>query len=654
MFYTTDAKVIPALQADAPPVIGEFQHIADAFERTAAALPDAIAALQAGRSPLTYEELDRLSAKLAVRLVAAGAGRGRFVALGASRSMEALIAIVAIIRTGAAYVPIDPAFPDRQIFDVLADVAPVVVLANACMRERLQSYANTAPVLPLEPICADSDTDQAPSTLLRDGSAVDDPIYCMFTSGSTGKPKGVVIPHRGVSRLIIGQDFCTLGADEVILHFAPLQFDASTFEIWAALLNGGTLAIVAEDRPSLDDLAAALREYKVTTAWLTAGLFHLMIDSHLDTLAGLRQVLAGGDVLSPAHVRRFLSAAPQCRLINGYGPTENTTFTACATVGSDQWPSSSVPIGVPIAGTQVFIVDEELKPVNQGTPGQLVTAGAGLATGYLNQPELTAQKFVIAPAPISQRVYLTGDLARVLPNGEVEFLGRMDRQVKIDGKRIEPGEIEQALRACDGIADAAVMVEQTATGVKRLLAFVAVGEHPDEAMSALSERAHLHVRGTLPEYLWPARVLAVESLPITRNGKVDRAALLERMNGPFPVSGVAASELEEQISAIWKATLGLAQVGLDDVFFDLGGRSLQWMQVHAALQDLSGRKIPIPEMFARPTVRLLAAFLREDPEKPMAGVSSGAADAQARAALKRAATARRQRSQVGTGGTCHD
>ncbi len=654
MFDTTDARVVPASQADAPATRKEFQHIADAFERTAAAVPASIAAFQKGRPPLTYGELDRISAGLSVRLLDAGAGPGRFVALGASRSIEALVAIVAIIRAGAAYVPIDPAYPDAQVRDILADVAPVVVLANTCMRERLQAYAGTAPVLPLEPLCNDSGADRATSTSLRAGSAVDDPIYCMFTSGSTGKPKGVVIQHRGVSRLIIGQDFCTLGADEVVLHFAPLQFDASTFEIWAALLNGGTLAIVAEDRPSLDDLAATLREYKVTTAWLTAGLFHLMVDSHLETLAGLRQVLAGGDVLSPEHVRRFLSAAPQCRLINGYGPTENTTFTACATVSSGPWPSSSVPIGLPIAGTQVFIVDEDLRPVNPGTPGHLVTAGAGLAAGYLNRPELTAQKFVIAPAPIAQRVYLTGDLARVLPNGEIEFLGRIDRQVKIDGKRIEPGEIEQALRACDSISDAAVIVEQTATGVKRLLAFVAVGERPQEAMTALAERANQSVRASLPEFLWPTRVVPVASLPITRNGKVDRAALLERMNVQSAAAEETGGELEDRISAIWKAALGLAQVGLDDVFFDLGGRSLQWMQVHAALQDLSGRKIAIPETFARPTVRLLAEFLRENPEKRTVAVSSGAADAQTRAALKRAASARRRRPQISTGGTCHD
>jgi amino acid adenylation domain-containing protein len=634
-------------------------HVADLFDRVVHRYADATAAVQSGRAPLTYRQLDELSAQLALRLNAAGCGAGSFVAVGAGRSIDALVAIVAIVRSGAAYVPIDPCLPVSQVRFLLEDVRPGLIIANGAMRTVLEAEFAAgellAPVWAIEEAGADAaELRETPKQIAvrRDPA---DPIYVMYTSGSTGRPKGVVVPHRAVARLVVGQDYCTLSETDIVLQLAPLGFDASTFEIWSALLNGGCLAVVASDRPSMDEIGQAIRNHGVTTAWLTAGLFHLMVDSQLDRLAGLHQLLAGGDVLSPDHVRRFLTAAPHCRLINGYGPTENTTFTCCATVSLGDWSSETVPIGRPIAGTRVFIVDERLMPVPAGVVGQLAAAGAGLAAGYLRQPGLTDEKFVDAPYPIAERIYLTGDLVRELPSGEIAFLGRLDRQVKIAGKRVEPGEIEQALRACDGINDAVVIIDQTASGVKRLLAFVAVGNGTSkDAMRALAQSAGNHVRERLAEHLWPAMVVPVGVLPITVNGKIDREALLTQLKaeradasaGHSVRSDLAAgNDWERRMTTLWQDVLGLDDIGLDDSFFDLGGKSLQLMELHAILERSAAAPIKIVDLFARPTVRLQAQLLSQNHGNRAHG--GPANDAQSRAERQRLATARRRSSIAG-------
>lgn len=631
---------------------GEHAHIAFLFETAALLYADQIAAIEPCGRHITYRELEQRSGKLAHRLAQAGVGRGSFVALCAGRSIDTLIAIVAIVRAGAAYVPIDPAYPDAQLEFMLADSNPAIVLADAAMRARLaQAMEAGAPVWLMEDVCAEGDNEVP---LRSPERSPGDPIYVMYTSGSTGKPKGVVVPHRGVSRLVLDQDYCRLCPEEVILHLAPLAFDASTFEIWAALLNGGRLAIVTQERPSIDCIAAALVDHGVTTAWLTAGLFHLMVDCRIEALGGLSQLLAGGDVLSPDHVCRFLDAVPHCQLINGYGPTENTTFTCCAKIGPDGCVGDSVPIGRPIAGTEVFIVDESLRPVSRGTEGQLVASGAGLALGYLGQAELTHQKFVEAPAPISRRIYLTGDLVRALPDGEIEFLGRIDRQVKIDGKRVEPAEIEAVLRYCDGVIDACVVVDSTPSGMKRILAFVALGESGQEGRDKIVQSTLTEVRRRLPGYMWPAKIAPLTSLPLTPNGKVDRAALLESLGREAAVApteekrdtpaspGIDCIDWEEQITGIWQRVLGTDLVGLDDVFFDIGGKSLQWMQVHADLQRLAGARIAITEMFARPTVRLLADYLGNSGRSESVGEGHLTNEARDRA-MQRSAAMRRFR-----------
>jgi amino acid adenylation domain-containing protein len=552
------------------------------------------------------------------------------------------------VRAGAAYVPVDPSYPASHLRFLLSDVSPRLILASAEMRTVLESAFAAgelaAPVWSLHEVTDDVAEPQALPDRLFSSPDPADPIYVMYTSGSSGRPKGVVIPHRAVARLVVGQDYCTLTDREVVLHLAPLGFDASTFEIWGALLNGGCLALVASDRPSVDEIARAICEHGVTTAWLTAGLFHLMVNSRLEALTGLHQLLAGGDVLSPDHVRRFLEAAPQCRLINGYGPTENTTFTCCATIRPGHWTSETVPIGCPITGTRIFVVDDQLMPVEPGAEGQLAAAGQGLAIGYLRRPELTRQKFVDAPFPIAETIYLTGDLVRELENGEIEFLGRLDGQFKIAGKRVEPGEIEQALRDCDSVSDAAIVIDVTPTGVRRILGFIAVDSSSGSiAMQTIAGHVKMQIRELLAEHLWPSAVIPVEALPITVNGKIDRHALLalsraERDAGvhrPFVRNG-----REDEVAALWRTVLGLERVGLDESFFDLGGKSLQVMEVHAALERMAGKPVEIVELFARPTVRLQAALLVQGLDEMQTEASVPDSAIHERAERRRRASAR--------------
>ncbi|MFS8065776.1 MAG: amino acid adenylation domain-containing protein, partial [Byssovorax sp.] len=341
--------------------------------------------------------------------------------------------------------------------------------------------------MPGRHVCLDADwqsiAQESPESPRID-VAPGDLAYVMYTSGSTGEPKGVMALHRGVVRLCRGADYVTLTAEDVLLALAPLSFDASTFEIWGCLLNGGRLVVMPPHQPSLEELGQALRCHGVTTLWLTAGLFHLMVDERLEDLRGLRQLLAGGDVLSVPHVRRAAEALSGCRIINGYGPTENTTFTCCHTVGDLAGVGDSVPIGYPIAGTQVYLLDERLAPVPDGSPGELYTGGAGVARGYLNRPDLTEARFI--PSPFSDdpsdRLYRTGDLARRREDGAIEFLGRIDFQVKIRGYRIEPGEIEAVLRRHPAVKEAVVLAREDEPDQKRLVAYVVESLRPETWM----------------------------------------------------------------------------------------------------------------------------------------------------------------------------
>ncbi len=432
-----------------------------AFAEQALRTPDA-EAIVTGTRAVSYAELDERANAVAHELQTLGVKHGDLVAVSATPGLPAIIALLAIAKAGAAYLPVDPAYPDERLRFMLRD-GNVRVLIGAGGGARFDAFGLTCVV-----VTGDEPLREAPP--LPNRTAPDDLAYVMYTSGSTGAPKGVCITHRGVLRLVTGANFCSMTADETFLLLAPLTFDATTLEIWAPLLNGGKLAIYPEQRVSLDELERALIDGNVSTLWLTAGLFHEIVDARPEALSRVRQLLAGGDVLSPRHVRRQLERFPDCRVINGYGPTENTTFTCCHPMDRDTPLGTSVPIGSPITRTRVYVVDryDQLAPI--GIPGELCAGGAGLARCYWNDAALTAERFVPDPFSPGERMYRTGDRVRFRADGTVEFLGRIDRQIKIRGFRVEPGEIERALLKHPNVLNAALVVSGEQD--KRLVAFI--------------------------------------------------------------------------------------------------------------------------------------------------------------------------------------
>ncbi|HTP31886.1 MAG TPA: non-ribosomal peptide synthetase [Candidatus Acidoferrales bacterium] len=572
------------------------------FEEQAAAYPGR-AALLFGDETLSYGQLNERANQLASYLRKLDVGRETMVGICLNRSLDLVIGILGVLKAGAAYVPLDPSYPGERLAYMVEDTASPVIVASAATAGRVAALAPRTRSVHLDgerqAIAAE------PAGNVEVGLDGEDLAYVMYTSGSTGRPKGVMVPHRAVVRLVRDTNYCRFGPDEVILQAAPFSFDASTFEIWGALLNGGRLAIMQPEAISLEGLERAIDRFGVTTLWLTAGLFHLMVEQRSAALRSLRQLLAGGDVLSPRHVRLALGNMPHGRVINGYGPTEGTTFTCCHTMTAANPPGDSVPIGKPICRTTVYVLDSGMAPVPAGEAGELYIGGDGLARGYLNDPELTAAKFIVNPEHPGEILYRTGDRVRYLPDGNLDFLGRTDHQVKIAGHRIELQEVEAAVECYPGVRRAAVLVREDTGRDKRLVAYVLFAT-PGKGEGVLL-REFLATK--LPPYMVPSAIVMVEEMPLSCNGKVDRNALsaleiqetkLEEKIRPMN----SAAELT--ILEIWKRVLNSGDIGRDDNFFDIGGDSLHLIAVHADLQKVFGRELSITDLFEHTTVRSLA------------------------------------------------
>ncbi len=557
--------------------------------------------------------------------------------------------MLGILKAGAAYVPFDPSYPANLLKYVYQDCSPSLMLVQASLSDGTVFWEEAVHDLgrardPLESSTARSLPDVGP----------EDAAYLMYTSGSTGHPKGVLIPHRGVVRLVIDNPFATMGPDQVHLQLAPLAFDASTFEIWGALLNGGKLAVVPAPHPSLDDVADAIARHGVTTLWLTAGLFHLMVDHRLDGLTPLRQLLAGGDVLSPSHIAKAQQALPDCQFINGYGPTENTTFTCCYRIPRGP-ATGSIPIGMPIAHTQVYVMNEAQQVVADGQEGELYAGGEGLALGYWNRPDLTAERFVadLNDPGGRAKLYRTGDRVRRRSDGNIEFLGRVDRQVKINGKRVELDEIEACLRRNPLIEDAAVTSPAGQPGERRIHAYVKLHTHVPPTPGVTDIEAGQSIRAflkqELPDYMVPATVTVMDALPLSPTGKVDRSKLIPPQTAAAAAPQVAAgNEIEAALLTIWRQILGTNSVGVDDNFFDLGGTSLQLIAVHATISASMKIAVTVVDLFEYPRISALAARLADlggvgatHPGRTAPTAVSGAAiSAEERARRQQAALAR--------------
>ncbi|MFE5735103.1 amino acid adenylation domain-containing protein [Streptomyces sp. NPDC056528] len=588
-----------------PSRTGSADSIPGLFERRVALTPDATA-VSGGDTRLSYAELDADANRLAHALGEAGVSPGARVGVCAERSPRLIVALLAVLKAGGAYVALDPKQPRERHRTIVEDAGITVLLTESHLLADVDGLAGRSLVLDEE----SSGNDRWPDTAPAPSPGADDPAYIAYTSGSTGVPKGVVVPHRAVLRLVTEPNFLTIGADDVFLQFAPVAFDASTLEIWAPLLNGARLAVFPPFAPTLDQLAEEVEREGVTVLWLTAGLFHQMADGPLERLAGVRQLVAGGDVLSVAHVNKTLAAHPGIRVINGYGPTENTTFTCCHVI-TEKVDSETVPIGTPVTGTQVYLLDDEMRPVPDGETGELYAGGDGVALGYLGRPEQTRERFVpdtFGPLP-GRTLYRTGDLARRRADGVVEFVGRADNQVKIRGYRVEPGEIEAALLARDDISDAAVVAQDRVHGGKRLVAFYVA----DHGLSVPELRAGLSE--TLPPYLVPAAFVRLTGLPLTANGKVDRAALLGEIFRDRPDLGseyrAPRDGVERELAELWGDLMEIDEIGADDDFFELGGHSLMATQITARISARWNVEVTARAFYENPSVAELAALIEE-------------------------------------------
>ena len=526
--------------------------VPELFAAQAARAPDAVAVV-CGEERLGYGELEARANQLAHHLRGLGVGPEVVVGLCVERSFEMIVGLVGILKAGGAYLPLDPDYPPERLAFMLKDSGAQVLLTHSALFERIPG--RNARTVRLD---ADwSDIARHPATAPANVLHPHNSAYVIYTSGSTGKPKGVCALHHGVVSLLQGQSYASWSPRETAIQIAPIAFDASTFEIWGALLSGARLVLMPPGQWSMADLQHRLRLHQVSVLHLTAPLFNALTADDYAGLGGIRQLLTGGDIVSISQARHVLAALDDCRLTHCYGPTEATTFSATFSTDGPEESLRSLPVGRPIANTRVYVLDGGLQPVPAGVAGELYVAGAGLARGYLNRAGLTAERFVADPfGPAGGRMYRTGDLARWRPDGNLDFLGRADAQVKLRGFRIEPGEIEAALTSHASVAQAAVIAREDESGNKRLVAYV-IPAAADTAPDAAALRAHLSER--LPDHMIPSAFVVLECLPLTPNGKLDRRALPAPEVTPATAGREPRTPQEEVLCALFAEVLGLPE-----------------------------------------------------------------------------------------------
>ncbi|WP_405912206.1 non-ribosomal peptide synthase/polyketide synthase [Streptomyces sp. NBC_00963] len=563
--------------------------VPELFARQVRADADAVAVV-AGSTELTYAELDLRAGLLARALIRQGVRAETPVAVLMDRSAELVVAILAIVKAGGAYVPLDSRFPSSRIDLIMRESGAALVLTPEVLAALMRSAA-------ADPDPYDVDVACEPGQV----------AYIMYTSGSTGRPKGVAVTHGDVAGLALTPEWRGGGHERVLMH-SPTAFDLSTYELWVPLLNGGRVVVAPPEQLDLDLLQHTITTHGVTGLWLTAGLFRLVAEERPGVLAGVREVWTGGDVVSPAAAARVLAACPGIEVVNGYGPTEATTLATCHPVRDLPEIAATVPIGGPMANMRAYVLDDRLRPMPTGMVGELYLAGTGVARGYFGRPGLTAERFTADPyGPAGSRMYRTGDLAWWRPDGHprteagggtLEFAGRVDHQVKLRGQRIEPGEIEAALTGCPGIAQAAVVAREDRPGDKRLVAYLVPTPEGAPGTAELAAR----LRRELPDYMVPAAFVTVDTLPLTANGKLDRAALPAPDYGASDAGRGPRTPQEQLLCGLFAEVLGREQVGIDDGFFDLGGHSLLAARLASRIRETLGLELGLRLLFEAPTV----------------------------------------------------
>ena len=578
--------------------------IPERFAEQVARTPDEIA-LSAGETRLTYRELDERANRLARRLVTLGVRQDDRVAVLLERSIDLVVAVVAIVKAGAGYVPVHEGYPPDRRQWVLDHSQAAVLLADSAMRAGgLPSGVPTVIV------------DDDPETAEQSGEDPAVPVhpdqlaYVIHTSGSTGHPKGVAVTQRDVVGLIFDPQW-TPERHAAVLMIAPYAFNVSTYETWMPLLHGGRIVLAPPGNLDLDTLRELIHEEQITGIHVTAGLFRVIAQESPETFAGVSEILTGGDVISPAAVRHVLDTCPDIVVRAMYGVTESTLFAADHPLRADYVPGAVVPLGSELTGTTLHILDDRLAAVPVDVEGEIYIAGRGVARGYFGEPEQTAERFVADPfGEPGARMYRTGDLARRNDDGLIEFAGRESSQVKILGFRIELAEVEAAVAGFHGVAHVVVIVRELESGEKRLVAYVVAADPGELDMQAV----RAHVRETLPDYMVPAAFIELESLPLTLNGKLDRAKMPEPDFSDSASYREPSTPRQEALCAIFSSVLEVPKVGVDDSFFDLGGQSLQAMRLLSRIRSELGVDLLINVLFDTPTVAGLDDHIENNAE----------------------------------------
>jgi amino acid adenylation domain-containing protein/non-ribosomal peptide synthase protein (TIGR01720 family) len=571
--------------------------VPEVFAAQVARAPDAVAVVSDGLS-LTYAELDAWSSRLAHRLARLGVGQELRVGLLMERSVDVVVAELAVLKVGGAYVPVDLRAPADRMRAILTEAGASTLITD-------QAWHETASVVHNGSVILATGLDDESAERLDVAVDPDALAYVMYTSGSSGVPKGVAVCHRDVVGLAGDRRFANGAHGRVLLHSAA-AFDASTYEVWVPLLTGGRIVVAPEGDVDTDVLRGMVSRHGVTAVWLTAGLFPVMAQDDPSCFAGLREVWTGGDVVPADAVRRVLDACPGLVVVDGYGPTETTTFATTYRIPSVV--PDMVPIGRPLDGMRVYVLDGGSGPVPIGAPGELCIAGAGVARGYLGRPGLTAESFVADPySPAGGRMYRTGDVARWTVGGTVEFVGRIDDQVKVRGFRVELGEIETALVGHEAISKAVVIAREGRSGVKRLVAYLV----PATADGIDTEELRRQAGVLLPDYMIPSAFVVLDELPLTRNGKLDRDALpAPEFQSTLGKHVAPRNDAEAELARIWAEVLGVDRVGVEDDFFELGGDSILSIQVVSRARKAGFGMTP-RDLFRYLTIAVLAASVSE-------------------------------------------
>ncbi|MEO6236336.1 MAG: amino acid adenylation domain-containing protein [Vicinamibacterales bacterium] len=568
-------------------------------ERQASRRPGAIA-IEDGELRVSYADLDRRAEAMAATLGRAGVGRGSLVVVCMPRGAAMIAACLGVLKTGAAYVPLDSSQPAARLRLMLDDASPSAIVTTQLLAGQLPT---TTHVICMEDVGAHRDGADAQRAVVGGG----DGAYVIYTSGSTGTPKGVVVPHRAVARLVVNTDYISIREDDRVAQASNASFDAATFEIWGALINGATLVhLSADDVSSPGRLAERIATSRIGILFVTTAVFNAVARHDAAAFGPLRALLFGGEAVDVESVRRVLNSRPPRSLIHVYGPTESTTFATAHVVAGVPVGARTVPIGCPIANTNAHVLDATGRVVPDGIVGELYLGGDGLALGYHRQPELTAERFVVHPFGAG-RLYRTGDRCRRLPGGDLEYVGRADRQIKLRGFRIEPAEIEAALAAAPGVERAIVEAVEDGEGGRRLVAYVV--PVPGAGIAAASLRAAL--RRSLPLYMVPSAFVFAADLPLNVNGKIDRERLACAGAGREEPRAIARPRdpLEAKLVRIWEDVLGVSPIGITDDFFDVGGHSLLAAAIIERVRLEFDRTVPVSRLLQCPTIEAFATAL---------------------------------------------